>query len=218
MLLFILIIFTKLTIQINYYHHNDNDDLTVELRIWFGLIKYKKHIPLIKIDEDSPSIVVKSSSPKQQPKEQSSDKKVHQITPSDIWTNLKNAREILKHVIDLHVVVRKFFKKITVKQLEWHSMIGVGDAAYTGMFTGGLWAIKGSFIGLLSHHFKLKEMPVLTVTPHFQHAIIQTRISCIFQFRIGNAILAGMKIIKFWKGGRPKLKAKTNLKEKTNSV
>lgn len=218
LLLFTLIIFTKLTIQIDYFHHNDNDDLMLEFRIWFGLIKFKKHIPLIKIDDNSPSIVVKSNSPKQ-PQETSTDKNVHQIKPSDIVRNLKNVRELLTHVFNLKVVVRKFMKKVSVKKLEWHTIIGVGDAAITGMVSGGLWAIKGSIIGLLSHFLKLREMPHLTVTPHFQQAIIQTRITCIFQFRIGNAILAGMKMIKFWKGGRPKLRTKTNLsKEKSNSV
>jgi hypothetical protein len=219
MLLFILIIFTKLTIQIDYFHHNDNDDLKLEFRIWFGLIKYKKHIPLIKIDENSPSIVVKTNSSKQQPKETSPAKNVKQIKPSDIVTNIKNVREILTHVINLKVVVKKFLKKVSVKKVEWHTIVGVGDAAITGIVSGGLWAIKGSLIGFLSHSLKLREMPHLTVTPHFQQAIIQTRITCIFQFRIGNAILAGMKMIKFWKGGRPNLRTKTNLsKEKTNSI
>ncbi len=46
-------------------------------------------------------------------------------------------------------------------------------------------------------------MPNLSVTPHFQFAILQTQLTCIFQFRIGHAILAGLKLIKFWKGGRP---------------
>jgi hypothetical protein len=219
LLLFILIIFTKLTIRVNYFHYNDNDDLKLELRIWFGLIRYKKHIPLIKIDDNSPSIIVKSASPKQQPKEKSSEKEVHQITPNKIMTSLKNTREIIKHVIDLHVVVRKFFNRVSVKELEWHTIIGVGDAAITGMVTGGIWAIKGSIIGLISRYIKLKEMPDISVTPYFQQAIIQTRFTCIFQFRIGYAILAGIKMIKFWKGGRPNLKTKTNFsKEKTNSV
>jgi len=219
LLLFILIIFTKLTIYINYYHHNDNDDLKLEFRVWFGLIRYKKHIPLIKIDDNSPSIVVKSSSPKQQHKEKSSDQEVYQFKPRDFLNNFKNAKEIFKHVVSMHVIVRKFFKKVSLKKLEWHTLIGVGDAANTGMATGGLWAIKGSIIGLVSHYLRLREMPNLSVTPHFQQAIIQTSISCIIQFRIGNAILAGMKMIKFWKGGRPNLKTKTNFsKEKTNSV
>ncbi|MGG3471056.1 DUF2953 domain-containing protein [Neobacillus pocheonensis] len=210
LLLFILIIFSKLTILVNYYHHNDNDDLKIEFRIWFGLIKFKKHIPLIKVDDNSPSIVVKDDS---------SNKDAKQITPNDVLTNLKNTKEILHHVFGMHVIVRKFFQKVTIKKLEWHSFIGVGDAAYTGMATGALWGIKGGIVGLLSHFLKLKEMPHLTVTPHFQAAVIQTQLTCMFQFRIGQAILAGLKLIKFWKGGKPHFKSKADISnEKMKSI
>ncbi|MED3563636.1 DUF2953 domain-containing protein [Bacillus xiapuensis] len=203
----------------NYFHHNDNDDLNIEFRIWFGLIKLKKHIPLIKIDDNSPSMVVKTKKKKDHSSEKTSDSGVHQITPDDVMTNFKNVKEILEHVIHMHLIIRKFFKKISVKQFEWHTLFGVGDAAHTGVLCGGLWTIKGGITGLLSNYFKLKEMPVLTVTPHFQATVIQTQVSCIFQFRIGHAIFAGLKLIKFWKGGRPKLKSNTNLsKEKNKSV
>jgi hypothetical protein len=217
--LFILIIFTKLTISINYYHHNDNDDLKIEFKVWFGLIKYKINIPLIKIDDNSPSVIVKTKESKEQPSDKTAEKKFNQITPGDVINSLKTAKELLLHVFNLHVIISKFFSKVTIKQFEWHSMIGIGDAAHTGTLTGALWAIKGSIVGLLSHYLKMKEMPKITVTPHFQLAVIQTRFSCIFQFRIGQAILAGLKLIKFWKGGRPHFKSKTNSsKEKTKSV
>jgi len=219
--LFILIIFTKLTILLNYFHHNDNDDLKIELRIWFGLIKYKINVPLIKIDDNSPSVVVKSNSQmgNSTAKKKESEQKETQIGQDEVLTSWKNTRELLYRVINLHVIVRKFLKKVTLKEVQWHSMIGVGDAAHTGTITGALWAIKGGIIGMISHYLKLKEMPNLTVTPHFQLAIIQTRLSCIFQFRIGYAILAGLKLIKFWKGGRPHFKTSANFsKEKTKSV
>jgi hypothetical protein len=62
-------------------------------------------------------------------------------------------------------------------------------------------------------------MPQLTVTPHFQAAVIHTELTCMFQFRIGHAILAGLKLIKFWKGGKPRLKRKSDFQEeKTKSV
>ena len=32
--------------------------LKIEFKAWFGLIKYKLNVPLIKVDDNSPSIVV----------------------------------------------------------------------------------------------------------------------------------------------------------------
>ncbi|MBT2697783.1 DUF2953 domain-containing protein [Bacillus sp. ISL-40] len=219
LLLFILILFTKLTILINYYHHNDNDDLKIKLKIWFGLIKYTINVPLIKVDDNSPSIVVKSNTKMGDSARESNKQDTNHITTDEVDTNLSNAKKLLNHVFGLHRIVRKFFRKVTMKGLEWNTLIGLGDAAHTGTITGAIWAFKGSIIGLLSHYFKLKEMPKITVTPHFQAAVIQTRFTCIIQFRIGYAILAGLKLFRFWKGGFPHFKKKTNFaNDKTKSV
>ncbi|WP_342432584.1 DUF2953 domain-containing protein [Neobacillus sp. FSL H8-0543] len=217
--LLLIIIFTKLTIFINYYHHNDNDDLKIEFRVW-GIIKYKLKIPLIKIDDNSPSLVIKGNTQMGEAPENQSETKAKKIVPEDVISYLKDAKEIIQHIVGMNVIVRKFMRKVTVKQFEWHSLIGVGDAALTGMISGAVWTLKGSIVGILSHYLRLKEMPNLSVTPHFQFAILQTHLTCIFQFRIGHAILAGLKLIKFWKGGRPNLNLKnsSNTKEQTKSV
>ncbi|MGG5254773.1 DUF2953 domain-containing protein [Neobacillus sp. SM06] len=216
--LLILVLFTKLTIYINYYHRNDNDDLKIEFRALFGLFKYKKDIPLIKVDDDSPSIILKGKT-KMGPQESESDLQVNKITPSKVISSLKNFREILEHVIQFNVVLRKFLRKVTIQQFHWSTVVGVGDAALTGMLTGGLWAVKGSIVGLLSRYFRLKEKPEIKILPQFQQMIIQTELSCMFQFRIGHAIIAGLKLVKFWKCGLPHLEKNTVLSdEKTKSV
>jgi hypothetical protein len=105
--------------------------------------------------------------------------------------------------------------------MEWNSMIGIGDAARTGTLVGALWIVKGSIIGVISNYIRLKEMPKLSITPNFQQAISQTRFSCMIQFRIGNAMLAGIKLVKYWKGGKPKFRTKPLSKfseEKTKTV
>lgn len=212
LLLFILIIFTKLSIYIRYYHFKDNDDLKIELRAWFGLIKYKIKIPLIKVDNNSPSLVVKDESKK-------GEKKVSQITTNEMLSNMEKYKEILRNVVQLHRIVRKFCKKTLVKQFEWYSQVGAGDAAHTGMVTGAIWAVKGSIIGIIGQYFRVLEMPKVMVVPDFNRAITQTKLICIFQFRIGNALLVGIKLLTFWKGKRPNLKSKTIISnEKTKSV
>jgi Protein of unknown function (DUF2953) len=171
------------------------------------------------VDDNSPSIVVKSKTKMGDSSDESTNEDANQITTEDVATYLSNRKKLLKHVFGLHRIVRKFFRKVTMKGLEWNTLIGLGDAAHTGTITGAIWALKGSIIGLLSHYFKLKEMPKITVTPHFQAAVIQTRLTCIIQFRIGYAILAGLKLFRFWKGGLPHLKKKTNFaNDKTKSV
>ena len=202
--LFILIIFSKITIYLKYYHHKDDDHLKIECRLWFGLIRFKKQIPLIKVDDDSPSIILKETGKSNE--EPKNNDKVHKITPQKLINSLKNFREILEHVFQLNIIIKSFLKKVSIQKFEWQSTIGIGDAVYTGVAAGALWSIKGSIIGVLSNYLRMKEMPKLMVQPNFQQMITSTDLSCMIQFRIGYAILAGLKLVKWWKGGLPHFK------------
>jgi hypothetical protein len=206
--LFLLIIFTKLTITLDLNHIGDNDQFNIKFRAWFGLLRYTINIPLVKIDNDA-NLIVKQE---QKMGREKADNKVKEtedkVTPEDALNGLSDIKEITKHIVGLHKITRKFLRKVRIKKLEWHSQFGIGDAAHTGLLTGAAWAIKGGVIGLLSQYMKLQTTPVVTITPEFNQYCSRTKLKCIFQFRIGQAILAGIQFIKYWKGGRPKLKSK----------
>jgi hypothetical protein len=215
-LFILLLVFTKITIYLNYYHQKDDDHLKIEIRALYGIIRYKKNIPLIKVDDQSPSLVVKGEN---EINNETKTEKTSKITPHDVITNLKNFKEVLEHVVELNRIIKKFLKKVSVKKFEWNTIIGVGDALYTGVISGALWTIKGSLMGLLSDYFSFKEMPQLMVHPNFNQMIARTNLSCMFQFRTGHAMLAGLKLVKFWKGGKPSLKStKIVTNEKSKSL
>lgn len=205
--LIIVIIFTKLKVSINYSHFKDNDSLIIEFRALFGLIKYKLNVPLIKIDDDSPTIVVKSKAQSGN-EDNTKNKSTKQISAEDVLNKLKDFKTILEHVVQFHRIIRHFLRKVKITKFEWKTKIGTGDAAHTGMLTGAAWTLKGSILALISHYFRLQENPNIFVEPHFQMAVIQTSFRCMFQFRIGHAILAGIKFVKYWKGGRPSFRTK----------
>ncbi|OAS88850.1 hypothetical protein A6K24_15115 [Metabacillus litoralis] len=208
-LLFLLIIFTKMTVTLDLNHIGDNDQFKIKFRAWFGLLRYTINIPLVKIDKDEPKLIVKQE---QKMGSEKADNKVKEIedkvTPEDALNGLSDIKEITQHIVGMHKIIRKFLRKIRIKKLEWHSQFGIGDAAHTGLLTGAAWAIKGGVIGLLSQYMKLQTTSVVTITPEFNQFCSRTKLQCIFQFRIGQAILAGIQFIKYWKGGRPKLKTK----------
>jgi hypothetical protein len=212
-----LIIFSTITIYLNYYHYKDDDHLKIEFRLWFGLIRIKKTIPLIKVDNNSPSIIVKEKENSNE--ETKNEEAVGKITSHTLINGLQNFREILEHVFQLNIIIKSFLKRVSVNRFEWHSMIGLGDAVYTGVAAGAIWSIKGSILGLLSHYLRMKVMPKIMVQPNFQQLISSTELLCMFQFRIGYAMLAGIKLLKWWKGGLPHLKeSKIMIAEKTKSL
>ncbi len=209
LLLLVIIFITKLTITVSLYHGNDNDHFKVMLRAWYGILKYTIDIPMVKVDDDGPNVVLeekkKAGDAGSYSKEKEEKKKV---TPSEFMNSLKDTKTLLVHVRSLHRIIRHFMKKVKMDDVIWHTKIGTGDAAATGSFTGAIWGLKGSIISLMSGYIRLQSMPDLQVVPDFQQAIIQTRFSCIIQFRIGNAILVGFKILRFWRGGRAAFKTR----------
>jgi hypothetical protein len=207
LVLLVLVIMTKVKVGINYFHAQDDDSLKVEFRALFGLIKYKLDVPLIKVDENSPTIVVEEKVKKGE-EEETKQKGTEQFSAEELLDGFKDLKTLLEHVVSFHRIVRHFCKKVDITQIEWQTVMGTGDAASTGMLTGAVWAVKGSIIGILSHYFRIQNSPNLSVHPHFQLAVTQTSFKCMLQFRIGHAMVAGIKLVKFWKGGWPQFKTK----------
>lgn len=194
----------KITIKIRYYHAKDNDDLLIEIKALYGMIRYKKKIPLIKIDDNSPSVVIKEETV---PTEASEVKeKTKQFTPKEILNTLWNIKHFLEHVVNLHRIIRFFLSKVKVKDIEWNTIVGLGDAAHTGTITGAIWAAKGAIMGIVSSYMKMVNMPKMNIYPQFQQLTTETLFKCMIQFRVGHAILAGIKIVKYWRGGIPHFK------------
>ncbi|MEW8986888.1 MAG: DUF2953 domain-containing protein, partial [Bacillus sp. (in: firmicutes)] len=134
---------------------------------------------------------------------------------------IKDLETLIKHVVSMHKIIRNFLRKVSINDIQWHSVVGVGDAATTGTLTGALWSVKGSLLGLLSLYMRIKEMPKLSISPSFLRPVSETHFQCMIQFRIGYAMLAGIKLVKYWKGGRPKFQSnhlKIFSKDKSKSV
>lgn len=202
-----LIFITKITIILDLQHIGNDDHLKIKLRAW-RYIRYTINIPLVKVDDEA-NLIIKQE---QKAGTEESNRKVketeNKITPEEEVRALHDVKEILQHIIGLHKIVRRFLKKIKVTEFEWHSQIGIGDAAHTGMITGVAWSIKGGVVGLISSYMKLQTAPVMTISPAFNVFCSRTKLKCMIQFRFGQAIFAGIQFIKYWRGGRPHLKSK----------
>ncbi|MBS4173817.1 DUF2953 domain-containing protein [Bacillus sp. FJAT-49736] len=198
--LFFIIWFTTITIVIDYSHMQDDDHFNIKLSAW-KFIRHTIEVPVVKIDKEEPHIIYKK-------KNKAGEHETNKITPHEIKNRFSDYKELMQHVFDLNAVIQKFLKTVKVKKLEWHSYVGLKDAAQTGVLTGVVWSIKGVIIGLLSKYMRLKTNPVISVQPSFQIPVSQTKIKCMFKIRIGNAILAGLKILKFWRGGKGSFKTK----------
>ena len=189
----------KLKIKIDILHAGDNDHIKIKAMALFGLISYTYDVPLIKINKENPSLIVKTEQKMGNENKTLNSEDKKKITPNDMLKNIRKSKEFMEHVIHLHKIVKKFIRHISIDKLEWNSSLGLGDAAQTGVAIGVLWSLKSGIVGLLSHYMKLKSKPELTVNPHFQEILTHTSLKCIISFRIGHAIGGALSVVKYWK-------------------
>ncbi|ART77623.1 hypothetical protein B4U37_16865 [Sutcliffiella horikoshii] len=206
--LLVMVLVTKITIHFYYHHQQDNDQMTVKLSAWYGLLRYTIDVPLISVDKDTASIHVEEKTKVGGGDPSQGKQKEKDFSPKEIWQSFEDTYELVRHVVGMHEIVRRLLSRMEVKHLEWHSNIGLGDAAHTGMFVGAGWSIKGGIVGFLSNYTDFRAKPELSITPYFQYTVSQTMFKCMIRFRIGYAMLAGIRIVKYWKGGRPKFKTR----------
>ncbi|MFA9558746.1 DUF2953 domain-containing protein [Evansella sp. AB-rgal1] len=194
--LFIILLFLKLKVHVTYLHDGNNDDLSLKCKVLF--FRYTIKIPVLAIDDESPSVYYE-----EERESAFGEKKIKEkFTIHRFLDDIRHFERFLKHVVGFHKIVRKFMKKVSVNDFYWETHMGVGDAALTGSLSGALWAIKGNVLGVIANYMNLKTSPNIAINPQFQQMMLKTSFTCIISFRIGQAILAGIKVLRHWKKGR----------------
>lgn len=200
----LIIAFSKLTFVISYKHVEDDDHLTIDIRALLGLITYRVDVPYIRVADNSPAIITKEKVHK---KGSSSMQKGHH-SMEDLFRTMDDVKNIAIQVVKLHKIVKAFLKRVHMKKFNWFTEVGTGDAASTGVLVGVLWSIKGGILTVLSNYLLMQRPPQMAIYPDFHRLASKTEITCMLQFRIGYAMLAGIKFIKGWKGGSTPFKTK----------
>jgi hypothetical protein len=190
----------KLSVTIFFQHAQDDDEWKITFRALFGIVRYTIHVPLVKVETTSPGIViVQKANMGNTPK---SEEKRKKYTPKEIMDSFRKAKEFTERVTHLYDIMKKFFRHVSITKFEWQTKIGTGDAAATGMIVGLGWSLKYSVLAVCSKYMKLKTTPMIAIVPSFHQAVSETKFICMIHFRIGHAMLAGIRVIKNWRGNR----------------
>ncbi|UTR11392.1 DUF2953 domain-containing protein [Evansella sp. LMS18] len=196
-LLLLIMPFLKLRVLVTYLHDGKNDDLSLQFSI-FRIIKYTLNVPVIAVDKESPSIVYEEHTDSAL----GGTERKQKFTVDEFLFDLRKFEQLLNHVVGFHTIIRKFLKKVSMLKLRWVTQIGAEDAALTGSSSGAVWMIKGNVLGIISNYMRLKTAPEIEVIPYFQQIKLKTSLKCMVSFRIGHAILAGIKVLRHMKKGR----------------
>ncbi|PLR98148.1 hypothetical protein CVD19_05995 [Bacillus sp. T33-2] len=206
-MLAVILVLARIKIHLDYYHGQGNDRLKIVFKAMFGLITYKIDVPKSEKADGSLSLHDNGSAHAGSSRDTTQTVSIEQME-EDLLNIFHDIKDFLACVGGMYKIVRHFLKKVEVRNLEWHTGVGAGNAAHTAILCGSFWAVKGGIMGLISNYMRLKDMPVLNVCPNFHQALSQTRLTCIFHLRLGHAIFAGIKLVKYWKGAGMHFKSK----------
>ncbi|RFU66222.1 DUF2953 domain-containing protein [Peribacillus glennii] len=193
--LLVLLVFTRVKIIVHYHHQPPTpDDFCIKLRAWFGILRYTMNVPMNKKTHNASKDQDMAS--KESEKENAEGPGNSNLREYPL-NGLMDTDQFISKFYSYHRLCKAMFRKVKVRKFEWHSLAGTGDAFYTGMVAGGFLAVKGSIIGILDSYLHFKRQPAFSVTPDFARPVFYTSITCIFQVRIGEAILAAIKLSRY---------------------
>lgn len=166
-------------VELDYRRRDEEDALFMKASAVRGLIRFQRTFPL---DKMSPS----STSEKE---------KHHRATIGNVMQKLPAGPPLQPFIVNLYRAIRHFLSHVRCQKLKWHSTIGTGDAAETGILTGLVWNLKSVTMGWGSHYLAMETTASLKVTPDFNRPCLDTHFTCIVKFRLGYAILTGCRIL-----------------------
>lgn len=192
MIMLVIVSCTTLKITFHYLKKGKDDHIKTRVNAWFGLIKMEMETSVIKLAKDFSGTEYETElkSPNQ-----SLEKERFKLTPNEILQLNQRLYHWIKDIHNLHLIIKKLLKTIHVGELKWRSCIGTGSASETGMLLGVVWAIKGNVAGIMSHLLRLEQRPRFHVEADFQRKRLETELLCMIHFRIGNAIISGIRFV-----------------------
>lgn len=192
LIMVLILCFTKLRITIESHRLGENDRLKLTITAWFKLINIQTTIPFVKLKENLRGLEYEVDT---QSSRNELDEKESSMSFTDLVHRIQRLQEFIQRVYHWHDIAKKLLKGIYLYRLDWKIEIGTGDAAETGVLTGISWGVLSSIIGLFTSYVTLRTIPSIMVQPAFQQKKLETEFRCMFRFRIGNAILAGIRLV-----------------------
>lgn len=192
-LIIVILVTLMIRIELHYCHRGGNDALQVTVATLAGFVRLKRQFPVVKMDPDKPIVHrsekhIPSSAAKQGKRKKRIILNKLQQTPQNLphWKN---------RIADLLRILKSFLTSVYCVELTWRSTIGTGDAAETGTLIGLIWGIKAPLLGWGIRYINMQTVPQLDLTPDFHRPRLETDFHCILKFRLGHAILVGIRLL-----------------------
>lgn len=195
LILLIGIILSNITFTLWFSKHNKNDQAVLDVKMLYGMVNMHYEMPSLVFENMKNGFLMKLEKRSSiRRKKETSDKTRINKRKVDIWA--KDVKIMLRSTASLKQWFNRTLAHVKVHKLDWSTNISTGDAAWTAIVTGSIWAIKTTLIGWFSYRVRMKQNPRLFVVPVFKdEPQLATELSCIAQISCGYAFYAGIVLM-----------------------
>lgn len=190
-------VFYSLEVHLHYKRKQANDLLLIEIIIIPKLWIHRIEIPLIELEKGKiPSLKVKTEL-------ESPDNATMMQHKAKINLSWENIQHVLENILPYYKLIRCNFKSAkllirpwNLKSFSWHTCLGTGDAALTGIASGMLWSVKGLFWQSTTKLLNVEKNPNFEIQSNFSKRVLEVEIDGIFVCRLGNIMIG---VINAWR-------------------
>lgn len=175
-------------IRLRYRHIGRDDDLSLQVKALFGLVRFTYRTPVIRLNGGAPYLVSASGAG------QGGQTKDVMLDLHKIRASLKRFRKIKAGTRGWKQWQRKTMRKLRCTRLSWYTRMGTRDAALTAVSVGTLWACKSIVVGWIANRIRMDVLPDLEVMPSFRQPTFQTELSVDGKMRLGWGLLAALEL------------------------
>lgn len=191
-ILIMVIVLTKLNIAVEYNKSGKNDHLIVSIFAYGGLIKYKYEIPGAGLKKKG--IFFRSIKEKGK-KEKDSKKSKEYIKYTGIIEKIEKVRNTYDEYEELARKVLKYLKcRVSMNKLDFHVLIGTGNASQTAILTGLVWTVTGIMFTAIYNFVNIKEKHI-DIKSDFVGKKFKIDLYCIFKVKVAHIIVVGFMIL-----------------------
>jgi len=172
--------------------HKD-DQITLEVKGLWGLIKYRLDVPTIKLFNLGKGIVFQ-----QEQINENTDQKTNASSKSlnkgKLSRYFKLNKQLKSSTPDLIKWIKQLLARVECTTLSWNSRIGFDDAAITAQAVGVIWGVKSMLVGFIIRYVQMKNTPQLAVMPQYNAWDYSTEIKVDCRIRIIYLIQAAFNL------------------------
>lgn len=185
----IVLLNTRVKILFEYVRKQSDDNVTLSLFTFGGIIKYKYEVPVADLSFDGiRSRLMRKKGGKEAVLEE--EKKILGI--KELMERYEYFRILMKTYEGVTVYVKK---RALLEQFELEITAGTGDAFSTGLTGGVLWSAAGMITALFENNFRVLKRKVI-VNPDFLKKVFEVDLYCIFSLKLVHIIVVAFKILK----------------------